>query len=94
MSNDSLFTLLSGLRTWTGIGLQAWQQLSGVNFIFYYGTTFFEASGIANPFLITIATAVVNVGSTIPGILLIDRLGRRNMLLGGAAVMLVCQYLV
>ncbi|QRW17038.1 Sugar (and other) transporter [Rhizoctonia solani] len=43
-------------------------QLTGINFIFYYGTTFFQNSGIKNPFLITIATNVVNVGMTIPGI--------------------------
>ena len=52
----------NGFRTWTGIWIQGWQQLTGVNFIFYYGTTFFKASGISNPFLITIATSVVNVG--------------------------------
>ena len=34
-------------------GKQAFQQLSGINFIFYYGTTFFANSGINNPFIIT-----------------------------------------
>ncbi|BGP44019.1 Plasma membrane low glucose sensor [Rhodotorula kratochvilovae] len=48
------------LRVWTGCFLQGLQQLSGINFIFYYGTTFFKNSGISNPFLITIATNVVN----------------------------------
>jgi SP family sugar:H+ symporter-like MFS transporter len=55
------------VRTLVGIFLQAWQQLTGINFIFYYGTTFFKSSGISQPFLITIATNVVNVGMTIPG---------------------------
>lgn len=41
----------NGLRTWTGILLQAWQQLTGINFIFYYGTTFFKSAGIHNPFI-------------------------------------------
>ena len=84
----------NGFRTWSGIWIQGWQQLTGVNFIFYYGTTFFKASGISNPFLITIATSVVNVGMTIPGILLIDRAGRRTLLLYGAAIMVFCEYLV
>ncbi|KAF8757936.1 MFS monosaccharide transporter [Rhizoctonia solani] len=53
-------------RVMTGIFLQAWQQLTGINFIFYYGTTFFQNSGIKDPFLITIATNVVNVGMTVP----------------------------
>ena len=83
-----------GLRMWTGIWLQALQQLSGVNFIFYYGTTFFENSGIANSFLITIATDVVNVGMTIPGMVLVDRAGRRKLLLIGAAVMCISHFIV
>jgi hypothetical protein len=40
-------------RTLTGIFLQAWQQLTGINFIFYYGTTFFQNSNIKDAFLIT-----------------------------------------
>ncbi|KAG9091559.1 hypothetical protein FRC07_011828, partial [Ceratobasidium sp. 392] len=81
-------------RVMTGIFLQAWQQLTGINFIFYYGTTFFVRSGINNPFLITIATNVVNVGMTVPGIWAIDRVGRRRLLLIGAAGMIVCEYLI
>ncbi|KIJ55360.1 hypothetical protein M422DRAFT_23957 [Sphaerobolus stellatus SS14] len=82
------------MRTLTAIFLQAWQQLTGINFIFYYGTTFFQSSGIASPFLISIATSVVNVGMTIPGIYLVDKAGRRNLLLWGALGMLVCEYIV
>jgi len=82
------------LRTFAGMALQAWQQLTGVNFIFYYGTTFFTQSGIKNPFLTTIATNVVNVGMTVPGILAVDRVGRRKLLLIGAAGMCVCEYIV
>jgi SP family sugar:H+ symporter-like MFS transporter len=82
------------LRSLTGIFLQAWQQLTGINFIFYYGTTFFKQSGIANPFTITIATAVVNVGMTIPALWAVDHVGRRRLLLIGAVGMLICEYLV
>ncbi|GAA5936358.1 sugar porter family MFS transporter [Sporobolomyces koalae] len=84
----------NALRTLTGMGLQALQQLTGINFIFYYGTSFFQNSGIDNPFIITIATNVVNVGATIPGILAVDRLGRRALLLYGAAGMAVSQLIV
>jgi len=86
--------LRNGLRTWTGIMLQGWQQLTGINFIFYYGTTFFQSAGIGNPFIITIIADVVNTCMTIVGINLIDRVGRRRLLLIGAAGMMFCEYIV
>ncbi|KIY46795.1 MFS monosaccharide transporter [Fistulina hepatica ATCC 64428] len=82
------------LRTLTGIFLQALQQLTGINFIFYYGTTFFTNSGIKNAFIVTIATNVVNVGATIPGIWGVERFGRRPLLLWGAVVMCICEFIV
>ncbi|KAL0961554.1 hypothetical protein HGRIS_006493 [Hohenbuehelia grisea] len=82
------------LRTLTGIFIQAWQQLTGINFIFYYGTTFFQRSGINNPFLITIATNVVNVFMTLPGMWGVERFGRRSLLLVGAAGMCICEFIV
>jgi len=82
------------LRTLTGIFIQAWQQLTGINFIFYYGTTFFQNSGIKDGFLITIATNIVNVFMTIPGIWGVERFGRRRLLLIGAAGMCICEFIV
>ena len=81
-------------RTLTGISIQAWQQLTGVNFIFYFGTTFFTNAGIHNPFLISIATSTVNVGMTLPGIWGVERFGRRRLLLVGAVGMTVCEFIV
>ncbi|PPQ64783.1 hypothetical protein CVT24_007869 [Panaeolus cyanescens] len=82
------------LRTLTGIFIQAWQQLTGINFIFYYGTTFFKNSGIDDPFVITIVTSVVNVFMTLPGMWGIERFGRRRLLLVGAIGMCLCEYIV
>ncbi|KAF7318815.1 Monosaccharide importer [Mycena chlorophos] len=84
----------NGLRTWTGILLQGWQQLTGINFIMYYGTSFFSNSGIKNSFVITIIMDVVNTAMTIVGVQLIDRVGRRRLLLIGATGMLICEYIV
>ena len=70
------------------------QQLTGINFIFYFGTSFFKASGIANPFIVSVVTNVVNVVCTVPGLLVVDKVGRRPMLLWGAVIMSVCEYLV
>ena len=45
-----------GKRLATGCGLQALQQLTGVNFIFYYGTQYFQNAGFENPFVISVIT--------------------------------------
>ncbi|KAI9807002.1 MAG: Plasma membrane low glucose sensor [Piccolia ochrophora] len=83
-----------GKRLATGCALQGLQQLTGVNFIFYYGTQFFKNSGISNPFIISVITNVVNVISTFPGLYLVEKWGRRPLLLFGAIGMCVCQYII
>jgi MFS transporter, SP family, sugar:H+ symporter len=70
-------------RLLTGCALQGLQQLTGVNFIFYYGTSFFSNSGIKNPFVISMITSVVNVLSTVPGLYLVEKWGRRPLLMFG-----------
>lgn len=83
-----------GYRTLTGIFIQAWQQLTGINFIFYYGTTFFQRAGIRNAFTITIATGVINVFMTLPGMWGVEKFGRRKLLLVGATGMAICEFIV
>ncbi|KAL2024533.1 hypothetical protein VTK56DRAFT_7576 [Thermocarpiscus australiensis] len=78
-----------------GAGIQMMQQLSGINFIFYFGTTFFQQLGtISNPFLISLVTTLVNVLSTPLSFWAIERVGRRVLLNWGAAGMLVAQFVV
>lgn len=73
---------------------KARQQLTGINFIFYFGTTFFTNAGIRNPYLISIATSTVNVGMTVPGIWGVERFGRRRLLLVGAIGMTICEFII
>ncbi|SCU84397.1 LADA_0D01486g1_1 [Lachancea dasiensis] len=81
-------------RITTGIAIQALQQLTGINFIFYYGTQFFQNSGIKNPFIIQLIMNIVNVVMSIPGIALVEIAGRRNLLLWGAVGMCVSELIV
>jgi sugar porter (SP) family MFS transporter len=81
-------------RLITGMLLQGLQQLTGINFIFYYGTAYFTNAGISNPFTVSIITAVVNIFSTIPGLYLVEKWGRRNLLMFGAIGMSVSQMIV
>jgi len=68
---------------------------SGINFIFYFGVIFFQSlKTISNPFLITLITTLVNVCSTPISFYIIEKLGRRKLLLFGGAGMIIAQFIV
>ncbi|KAF2871033.1 high affinity glucose transporter RGT2 [Massariosphaeria phaeospora] len=82
-------------RTMLGICMQACQQLTGINFIFYFGPVFFQQLGtIKDPFLIGLVTTLVNVCSTPLSFWMVERIGRRNILIGGAFLMIIFQFIV
>lgn len=94
--SGSLFNPSSNLRrTILGTSLQMMQQWTGVNFVFYFGTTFFKDLGtISNPFLIGLVTTLVNVCSTPISFWTVEKFGRRPLLIWGALGMVVCQFIV
>jgi sugar porter (SP) family MFS transporter len=82
-------------RTLLGTGLQMMQQLTGINFIFYFGPVFFKQLGtISNVFLISLVTTLVNVLSTPISFYAIEKLGRRFLLIGGGSGMVISQFIV
>ncbi len=76
---------------WVGILLSVFQQFVGINVIFYYSTTLWQAVGFeeSQSFLISTITSVTNVLVTFIAIGLIDKVGRRPLLLIGSAGMTV-----
>ncbi|KAF1941424.1 monosaccharide transporter-like protein [Clathrospora elynae] len=71
-------------RTFLGCALQFFQQWTGVNYFFYYGATIFQSAGIEDPIQVQLILGAVNVACTIPGLYLIERLGRRvPLVIGG-----------
>jgi sugar porter (SP) family MFS transporter len=76
---------------WVGILMAIFQQFVGINVIFYYSTTLWQAVGFdeSQSFLISTITAVTNVAVTFIAIALIDKIGRRPLLLVGSAGMAV-----
>lgn len=83
-----------GRRLLTGCGLQMLQQLTGCNYIFYFGTTFFTTNNIGSGFLFQVISNTINVVSTLPGMVFVESWGRRRLLMIGACGMAVCQLLV
>lgn len=81
-------------KIFIGTMLQFFQQATGINFIFYYNTTFFQQVGIQNPFLISLISTVVNVCSTPFAFVTIERFGRRPLLIWGAVGMTVCELII
>jgi SP family sugar:H+ symporter-like MFS transporter len=74
---------------WVGVGLSVFQQFVGINVIFYYSNVLWEAVGFkeSSSFVITVITAIVNILTTLIAIGLIDKIGRKPLLLIGSAGM-------
>ncbi|MDB6453055.1 sugar porter family MFS transporter [Falsirhodobacter sp. 20TX0035] len=76
---------------WVGIILSVFQQFVGINVIFYYSTTLWQSVGFdeSNSFMISVFMSFVNILATFLAIALIDKVGRRALLLAGSATMTV-----
>ena len=76
---------------WIGIILSVLQQFVGINVIFYYSTTLWKAVGFQekDSLTISVATSVTNILVTLVAIALVDRIGRRPILLTGSIGMAV-----
>jgi MFS transporter, SP family, sugar:H+ symporter len=76
---------------WVGIGLSVFQQFVGINVIFYYSSVLWQAVGFStkDSLLISVITSVVNIVSTLIAISLIDKSGRRPLLIIGSVGMTV-----
>ncbi|OHU38009.1 sugar porter family MFS transporter [Mycobacteroides chelonae] len=76
---------------WVGVALAVFQQLVGINVIFYYSNVLWQAVGFgeSSSFTITVITSITNIATTLVAIALIDRVGRKPLLLIGSAGMAV-----
>jgi sugar porter (SP) family MFS transporter len=75
-----------------GIGLAIFQQITGINTVIYFAPTIFQGAGLSSASASILATAgigAVNVIMTLVAIRLIDRVGRRVLLLVGLGGMTV-----
>ena len=84
------------LIVWLGIGLSVFQQFVGINVIFYYGEVLWRSAGFteSHALLINVISGAVNVGSTLIAISLVDKIGRKPLLITGSVGMTVMLFLV
>lgn len=76
---------------WIGIGLSVFQQFVGINVIFYYSSTLWQAVGFTEEDALaqTVITSITNIVVTVVAIALIDKIGRRKLLTIGSTGMVL-----
>ncbi len=74
---------------WVGIGLATFQQLVGINVVFYYGAVLWQSVGFAesDALLINVISGGLSIAAVTVTLLLIDRVGRKPILLVGSVGM-------
>ena len=73
-----------------GMGLHITQQLAGINAVFFYSTPIFQSTGIQNAALMTAVVGLVNFLSTVASLFVIERLGRKILLLASEIFSFIC----
>ena len=76
---------------WVGIGLAVFQQLVGINIVFYYGAVLWQSVGFTedNALLINVIMGLVSIGAVSIALAVIDKVGRKPLLLIGSIGMAV-----
>ena len=86
-----------GLRTalLVAVGLSVFGQLTGINAVIYYGPEILKQAGIQfeNALQFQTILGIINLVFTILALLLIDKLGRRPLLIGGMAAVVLTLFL-
>jgi SP family sugar:H+ symporter-like MFS transporter len=76
---------------WIGIALAMFQQLAGINVVFYYGAVLWQSVGFteADALLINVISGALSIAACVGAIACIDHIGRKPLLLGGSIGMAV-----
>ena len=87
-----------GIRpiVWAGIMLAVFQQLVGINVIFYYGATLWQAAGFSESQALqtNIISGVISIAACFVTVGLVDKIGRKPLLLIGSAGMAVTLFIM
>jgi len=91
--SDLINTATGRIRpiVWVGVGLATFQQLVGINVVFYYGAVLWQAVGFSenDALLINVLSGALSIGACLITVALIDRIGRKPLLWVGSLGMTV-----
>jgi len=76
---------------WVGVALSVFQQFVGINVVFYYGSELWQAAGFdeSQSLFINVLAGTTNILSTFIAIALVDKVGRKPLLLVGSIGMFI-----
>ncbi|MBR5035378.1 MAG: sugar porter family MFS transporter [Bacteroidales bacterium] len=69
-------------------------QFMGVNAVLYYGPKIFADAGFPDPLFSTVLVGIVNMVTTVIALLIIDRVGRKQLVWWGVGGMIVCLLMI
>ncbi len=85
---EKLFTY-GWVVIFVGIMLSVFQQAIGINAVLYFAPRIFESMGMGNPMVQTVIMGVINITFTVVAIVLVERIGRKPLLIVGSLAMAV-----
>ncbi|NQX77006.1 sugar porter family MFS transporter [Gilvibacter sp.] len=85
-TSEKLFQKKYNRVLWLGFLIAFFNQLSGINFVLYYAPQILEQAGLGGEESLfnSIAIGIVNLVFTLIGVRLIDKLGRRQLIIIGS----------
>jgi SP family arabinose:H+ symporter-like MFS transporter len=96
MPLSALFASRMRLVMIVGVSIAILQQITGINSVFFYAPLIFEQSGIGTDaaFMQAVMVGLTNLAFTVLAMMLIDRVGRRPLLLAGVGGVTLCLLLL
>jgi SP family sugar:H+ symporter-like MFS transporter len=76
---------------WVGIGLATFQQLVGINIVFYYGAVLWQSAGFSegDALFINVVSGAFSIAACLVATFLVDRIGRKPLLMTGSIGMAI-----
>eukprot|EP00638_Chattonella_subsalsa_P016539 CAMPEP_0117817066 /NCGR_PEP_ID=MMETSP0949-20121206/417_1 /TAXON_ID=44440 /ORGANISM="Chattonella subsalsa, Strain CCMP2191" /LENGTH=181 /DNA_ID=CAMNT_0005655291 /DNA_START=44 /DNA_END=587 /DNA_ORIENTATION=+ len=75
--------LANGQPVKIGVAIMSFQAACGINMVIFYSSEVFFQAGVDNSLLATVTVGIVNMAMTVVSMILVDRLGRKSLLVGG-----------